>query len=83
MEACSGALTLDVISSLKPLVKVEALALIKPLSPPTCGISCALLTVRNNQAEIQYLTSEKDGGQDVWGRGRGASPTKGSIERNV
>lgn len=79
----SAGVTLDAISSLKPLVKVEALVLIKPLSPPTCGIWCALLTVRNNQAEIQYLTSEKDGEQDVWGRGRGSSPTMGSIERNV
>lgn len=55
---CAGG-TLDMISSLKPLVKVEALALIKPLSPPTCGIWCALLTVRNNRLKYNISLQRK------------------------
>lgn len=60
---CRAGATLNVISSLKPLVQVKALWLIKPLSPSTCGILCALLTVRNGQPEIQYLTSVVGGEQ--------------------
>lgn len=39
--------------------------------------------MRKSQPEIQYLTSEEDGVQDVGRWGRGYSPPMGSIKRNV